>query len=84
MILDDQLAAVVTGGASGLGAATVRALVARGARAASRSNESGDIRHYRQLGRPEESASPALLMIETGHFKGEHVRLDGAIRMASR
>lgn len=38
----------------------------------------------KRLGMPEEFAALALLMIETGYFNGEHVRLDGAIRMAPR
>lgn len=38
----------------------------------------------KRLGQPEEFAALALLMIETGYFNGEHVRLDGAIRMAPR
>lgn len=37
-----------------------------------------------RLGRPEEYAGLALTMIENGYFNGEHVRLDGAIRMAPR
>jgi NAD(P)-dependent dehydrogenase (short-subunit alcohol dehydrogenase family) len=37
-----------------------------------------------RLGRPDEYATLALTMIETGYFNGEHVRLDGAIRMAPR
>lgn len=38
----------------------------------------------KRLGRPDEYASLALQMIENGYFNGEHVRLDGAIRMAPR
>jgi NAD(P)-dependent dehydrogenase (short-subunit alcohol dehydrogenase family) len=38
----------------------------------------------KRLGRPEEYAKLALCMIETGYFNGEHVRLDGGIRMAPR
>ncbi|MFS2112391.1 SDR family NAD(P)-dependent oxidoreductase [Sphingomonas sp. Sphisp140] len=38
----------------------------------------------KRLGRPEEYASLALCMIETGYFNGEDVRLDGGIRMAPR
>ena len=37
-----------------------------------------------RLGRPDEYAGLALTMIENGYFNGEHVRLDGAIRMAPR
>jgi len=38
----------------------------------------------KRLGHPEEYAALALTMIEVGYFNGEHVRLDGAIRMAPR
>jgi len=38
----------------------------------------------KRLGRPEEFAALALMMIECGYFNGEDVRLDGAIRMAPR
>jgi len=38
----------------------------------------------KRLGRPEEFAHLAHAMITNGYFNGEHVRLDGAIRMAPR
>lgn len=38
----------------------------------------------KRLGRPDEFAALAMLMIECGYFNGEDVRLDGAIRMAPR
>ena len=38
----------------------------------------------KRLGDPEEYASLALEMIRNAYFNGEHVRLDGAIRMAPR
>jgi len=38
----------------------------------------------RRLGRPEEYAALAELMIANGYMNGESVRLDGAIRMAPR
>jgi NAD(P)-dependent dehydrogenase (short-subunit alcohol dehydrogenase family) len=38
----------------------------------------------RRLGAPFEYAHLALSIIENGYFNGEHVRLDGAIRMAPR
>jgi len=38
----------------------------------------------KRLGQPEEYASLAVEMIRNGYFNGEHVRLDGAIRMAPR
>ncbi len=38
----------------------------------------------KRLGRPEEFAALAIAMVEIGYFNGEHVRLDGAIRMQPR
>lgn len=38
----------------------------------------------KRLGTPDEYASLALEMVRNGYFNGEHVRLDGAIRMAPR
>ncbi len=38
----------------------------------------------KRLGRPEEYAQLAMAMVENGYFNGEHVRLDGAIRMPPR
>ena len=38
----------------------------------------------KRLGAPAEYAHLALAIIENGYFNGEHVRLDGAIRMAPR
>ena len=38
----------------------------------------------KRLGHPEEYAALVLTMIEVGYFNGEHVRLDGAIRMQPR
>jgi NAD(P)-dependent dehydrogenase (short-subunit alcohol dehydrogenase family) len=38
----------------------------------------------KRLGAPEEYASLAVEMIRNGYFNGEHVRLDGAIRMSPR
>jgi hypothetical protein len=38
----------------------------------------------KRLGMPEEFASLVLEMIRNAYFNGEHVRLDGAIRMAPR
>jgi len=40
--------------------------------------------HPKRLGQPDEFAQLALCMITNGYFNGEHVRLDGAIRMAPR
>jgi len=38
----------------------------------------------KRLGHPEEYAQLVMTMIENGYFNGEHVRLDGAIRMPPR
>lgn len=38
----------------------------------------------KRLGRPEEYAALVMTMIEVAYFNGEHVRLDGAIRMQPR
>jgi NAD(P)-dependent dehydrogenase (short-subunit alcohol dehydrogenase family) len=38
----------------------------------------------KRLGRPEEFAQLACHMVQNGHFNGETVRLDGALRMAPR
>ncbi|MBS1240379.1 MAG: 3-hydroxyacyl-CoA dehydrogenase, partial [Proteobacteria bacterium] len=38
----------------------------------------------RRLGEPGEYAALVMAMIEIGYFNGEHVRLDGAIRMQPR
>jgi NAD(P)-dependent dehydrogenase (short-subunit alcohol dehydrogenase family) len=38
----------------------------------------------KRLGSPDDFASLVLEMIANGYFNGEHVRLDGAIRMAPR
>ena len=38
----------------------------------------------KRLGHPEEYAALICHMVENGYFNGEHVRLDGAIRMAPR
>ena len=38
----------------------------------------------RRLGRPEEFAAVAEMLITTGYMNGESIRLDGAIRMAPR
>jgi hypothetical protein len=38
----------------------------------------------KRFGEPGEYAQLALAMIENGYFNGEHVRLDGAVRMPPR
>ena len=38
----------------------------------------------KRLGKPEEYAKLAMVMLENSYFNGEDVRLDGAIRMAPR
>lgn len=49
-----------------------------------RSSLAASVPFPKRFGRPEEYARVALTMIETSYFNGEHVRLDGAIRMAPR
>jgi NAD(P)-dependent dehydrogenase (short-subunit alcohol dehydrogenase family) len=71
MRLDASIAAVVTGGASGLGAATARRLARHGVRVA-------------LFDLNGEYAALAELMITNGYYNGESTRLDGAIRMAPR
>jgi len=51
---------------------------------AARASLAASVPFPKRLGRPEEFAALAVLMIEIGYFNGEHVRLDGAIRMAPR
>ena len=43
-----------------------------------------DIPFPKRLGRPDEYAALAMFLLETVYMNGEHVRLDGAIRMAPR
>ena len=74
MKIDSSLAAVVTGGASGLGLATVKALRAAGAK----------VPFPARLGRAEEYASMALEVVRNGYMNGETVRLNGARRMQQR
>ena len=45
---------------------------------------SASVSFPKRLGMPEEFAQLALTMITNGYFNGEDVRLDGAIRMATR
>jgi ribosomal protein L30E len=80
MQLDSSIAAVVTGGASGLGAATARRLASHGVKVAL----AASVPFPKRLGNPAEYATLAELMITNGYFNGESVRLDGAIRMAPR
>jgi NAD(P)-dependent dehydrogenase (short-subunit alcohol dehydrogenase family) len=44
----------------------------------------GQVPFPKRLGHPEEYAALVLQMVENGYFNGEHVRLDGAIRMGPR
>ncbi|WP_299310168.1 SDR family NAD(P)-dependent oxidoreductase [uncultured Croceicoccus sp.] len=45
---------------------------------------SASVPYPKRLGKPDEYAALALVMIENSYFNGEDVRLDGAIRMAPR
>ena len=69
-----NISAVVTGGASGLGLACARPLVARGVQVviADLNPERGAAAHM------------ALHILENAMLNGETIRLDGAIRMAPR
>lgn len=49
-----------------------------------RSALAASVPYPKRLGAPAEYAHLALAVIENGYFNGEHVRLDGAIRMAPR
>lgn len=86
MQLDSTIAAVVTSGASGLGAATARALTAKGGGAPQNVKDAlaASVPFPKCLGRPDEYAALALTMNECGYFNGEDLRLDGGIRMVPR
>jgi len=71
MKLDTSVSSVITGGASGLGEATARALAAA-------------IPFPKRLGQVDEFAALALSIIGNRYLNGENIRLDGAIRMAPR
>jgi NADP-dependent 3-hydroxy acid dehydrogenase YdfG len=64
--------ALVTGGASGLGAATARISLGQ------------QVPFPPRLGRPDEYAALAQQIIENTMLNGETIRLDGAIRMTPR
>ena len=71
MQLGADVSAVVTGGASGLGAATARALAA-------------SVPFPSRLGNASEYAALACHICENVMLNGECIRLDGAVRLASR
>jgi NAD(P)-dependent dehydrogenase (short-subunit alcohol dehydrogenase family) len=49
-----------------------------------RSALSASVPYPKRLGEPSEYAQLVVAIIEIGYFNGEHIRLDGAIRMAPR
>ena len=51
---------------------------------AARMSLATQVPHPARLGRPDEFAQLAEMLIVCGYINGEHVRLDGAIRMAPR
>lgn len=87
--------AVVTGGASGIGAATARQLAAKGARVvvADLQAEKGEaseafkaklgesVLFPHRLGKPDELASMVLELLTNSYMNAEVVRVDGGIRM---
>jgi NAD(P)-dependent dehydrogenase (short-subunit alcohol dehydrogenase family) len=83
--------AVVTGGASGLGEATVRRLHARGARVVTptlallpeeqRAALAAGIPFPVRLGEPDDYAHLVTFLVENSYLNGETIRLDGALRM---
>jgi NAD(P)-dependent dehydrogenase (short-subunit alcohol dehydrogenase family) len=91
----DGSGALVAGGASGLGEATVRELHARGAsvviadlngdRGRALAAELGEAVPFpHRLGRPQEYAALAAHIVENEMLNGEVIRLDGALRMPPR
>jgi NAD(P)-dependent dehydrogenase (short-subunit alcohol dehydrogenase family) len=96
MRITDKVA-LVTGGASGLGQATVRPLVAGGATVVivDRPSSSGKVvaeelgpavmvAHPAWLGQPEEYGPMVSRVIANPMLNGEVIRLDGAIPMTPR
>ena len=56
----------------------------QGAAAHVRAALAASVPYPKRLGTPQEFAQLVLAILENGYFNGEHVRLDGAIRMAPR
>ena len=86
---------IVSGGASGLGAATTRMLSQAGAHVviADLKETEGNalaeslgkmVPFPPRLGRPDEFAALVRAIIENPMLNGEVIRLDGAIRMAAK
>ena len=86
--------ALVTGGASGLGEATVRRLAGGGARVIivdrddkrgpALEKELGERARFvkTEVASPDDYARLAQHIVENGYLNGEVIRLDGALRMA--
>lgn len=71
MKLGNEISAIVTGGASGLGEATARTLAA-------------SVPFPKRFGRSDEFAELVVSIICNSYLNGENIRLDGAIRMSPR
>ena len=84
--------AIVTGGASGLGEATVRAYVDKGVKVAIFDyfpeevvdSLASSVVNPKRLGQPSEVAHLSVFIAENEYMNGETIRLDGAIRMQPR
>lgn len=78
-----DIAAVVTGGASGLGEGAARALAAAGCKIGGIFVHCDDLSRQR-LGKPEEFGMMVDQMVRNPILNGEVIRLDCALRMAPR
>lgn len=74
------VAAIVTGGASGLGSATAKRLAAQRAQ----DSLGTQVPFPSRLGQPDEYAQLVQAIVTNPMLNGETIRLDGAIRMAPR
>jgi NADP-dependent 3-hydroxy acid dehydrogenase YdfG len=81
-------AAVVVGGASGMGRATAERLAEQGARVAVLDDMAGELTRDaafpRRMGRPDEYAALALAIVENQMLNGSAIRLDAGQRFAPK
>ena len=75
---------VVTGGASGLGRATVKRLVAQGMTVGVRASLGAAVPHPPRRVQADAFAAQALHILDRAMLNGETIRLDGALRMQPR